>query len=59
MAMRQAFRLAKPHHHIDISLFGCEELGVTRGEPKLTRQPRLCDLMSRKGLAYLFLAWEP
>src|ERR1019366_5820835 len=27
-------------------------------EPKLTRCPRLCDLMSRKGLAYLSLGIE-
>ena len=58
MAMRQAFRLAKPHHHIDISLFVFEGLRATRGEPKLTRQPRLCDLMSRNGLAYLWLGSE-
>jgi hypothetical protein len=44
-----------------ISLSFRFRLGVESrsGEPKLTRYPRLCDLMSRKGLAYLFLGIEP
>lgn len=36
-------------------------LGVANrvGERELTRGPRLCDLMSLTGLAYLFLGIEP
>jgi hypothetical protein len=32
---------------------------ASRREPELTRFPRLCDLMSLTGLAYLFLGIEP
>jgi hypothetical protein len=43
----------------EISSFVSQPLKAGRGERKLTRQPRLCDLMSRKRLAYLFLLRNP
>ncbi len=57
-------RTTAPAHIVNDPIVGLSflalPLGIASrsGEPELTHGPRLCDLMSRKGLAYLFLGIE-